>query len=115
MTGFSVEPERLETFARTSDARKTDFAELRGEMHQIRVGRDSFGHIPFIGSKIYEAYDEHVAACEEAVTSAMGAMSAVASGVRAVAAAYSGGDAAMGEDLNVWQRAIEGVEIGGHR
>lgn len=106
--GFTVAPEVLERFAGTSDDRATDLTDLRTTMDEIRVGQDAFGHIPFLGSQIYDAYDEHVAACEELVTEAAGAMSAVASGIRAVVTEFVQGDRAMGDDLDAVNRALDG-------
>lgn len=106
--GFTVEPAVLERFAGTSDDRATDLNNLRSEMDDIRVGRDAFGHIPFLGSHVYDAYDEHVAACEELVTEAAGAMSAVASGIRAVVTEFVTSDRAMGDDFAAVDRALSG-------
>jgi hypothetical protein len=111
MTGFKVDPPRLEAFARTSEDRTTAYTTVRATMHDIRLGRDAFGHIPFLGNSIYQAYDEHVEACEEAVTSAATAMAAIASGIRAVVAAYQDGDARVGEDLAAWQHAVDAVRV----
>lgn len=106
--GFTVTPEVLERFAGTSDDRASDLNDLRTTMDEIRVGRDSFGHIPFLGSQIYDAYDEHVAACEELVTEAAGAMSAIASGIRAVVTEFEETDRARGADLAAMERALDG-------
>lgn len=106
--GFTVTPEVMERFAGTSDDRAGDLTDVRGRMDGIRVGRDAFGHIPFLGSQIYDAYDEHVAACEELVTEAAGAMSAVASGIRAVVTEFVEGDRQAGDDLEVLNRAMDG-------
>jgi hypothetical protein len=104
--GFKVEPPVLEAFAGTSDDRRAAYETLRRQMTDIRVNRDAFGHIPFLGSSIYDAYDEHVEACEEAVTSAATAMAAVAAGIRAVVIAYLDGEAKIGEDLAAINRAM---------
>lgn len=112
MPGFTVEPEILETFAGTSDGRASDLNGIRQAMGDIRVSPDGFGHIPFLGSSIYDAYDEHVSSCEEAVTEAAGAMSAVASGIRAVATAYLEGDRAAGEDAEALEGALGAVRFG---
>lgn len=112
MSGFTVEPEVLETFAGTSDGRAADLSRIRQTMGDIRVSPDGFGHIPFLGSHIYDVYDEHVSSCEEAVTEAAGAMSAVASGIRAVVAAYLEGDRAAGQDAVALQRALDSVRFG---
>lgn len=112
MPGFTVEPEVLETFAGTSDDRASDLSRIRQTMADIRVSPDGFGHIPFLGSHIYDVYDEHVSACEDAVTEAVGAMSAIASGIRAVVAAYVAGDRAAGEDAEALRRALDSVRFG---
>lgn len=113
MPGFTVDPQVLETFAGTADGRAAGLRRIRETMDDISVGPDAFGHIPFLGSYIYDAYHDHVAACEEAVTEAAGAMSAVASGIRAVVAAYQEGDRAAGEDAAALERAIDGMRLGG--
>lgn len=104
--GFKVDPPVLESFAGTSDDRRAAYEALRQKMTDIRVNRDAFGHIPFLGSSIYDSYDEHVEACEEAVTSAATAMAAVAAGIRAVVIAYLDGEAKIGEDLAAINRAL---------
>jgi hypothetical protein len=111
VAGFTVDPPQLETFAGTSDGRADDLSSIRESMSDIRVSSDGFGHIPFLGSEVYDAYNDHVSACEDAVTAASGGMSAVASGIRAVVLEYLEGEAAIGADAAALNEALDGVRI----
>ena len=84
MTEMKIDAAALEAFAKASDRRRHDFDQVRKQADQTRVDRESFGRIPGIGSRVYGAYDEHVRACEDGISSAGEAMAAIASGVRAV-------------------------------
>jgi hypothetical protein len=84
MTEMKIDAEALEAFAKASDRRRQDFDQVKKHADQTRVDRESFGRIPGIGERVYDAYDEHVRACEEGISSAGEAMAAIASGVRAV-------------------------------
>jgi hypothetical protein len=84
MTEMKVDAAALEAFAKSSDRRRGEYDGVRTQADQTRVDRESFGRIPGIGSRVYSAYDEHVRACEEGISSAAEAMAAIASGVRAV-------------------------------
>ena len=84
MTEMKIDAAALETFAKASDRRRQAFDQVRRQADQTRVDQESFGRIPGIGARVYAAYDEHVRACEDGISSAGEAMAAIASGVRAV-------------------------------
>jgi hypothetical protein len=108
MTEMQVHSGALETFARSSDNRRRDFDDVKTKAAQVRVGRESFGKIPGIGSRVYEAYDEHVRACEDGIASAAEAMAGIASGVRAVITNTDNANEAIQESLRGIH--IRGVE-----
>jgi hypothetical protein len=83
-----VEPAALEAFAKTSDERRHSFDRLRTQVDQAHVSSDSFGRIPGIGERVYQAYDEHVQGCADGVSSAAEAMAAIASAMRATVNTY---------------------------
>ena len=67
MAQFTVHPEALHAFADRADGYGDSLDTLATQVADARVGRDAFGHIPFVGSKIYDAYDEHVDQAEAGV------------------------------------------------
>jgi hypothetical protein len=105
MVAFHVEPPALERFAASSVDRQGDLADLRGRMQEVHVPRDSFGHIPGIGGRVYDAYDEFVSGCADSVASAAETMASIASAVRGVVHAYLTSDHAAEDSMN----AVEGV------
>jgi hypothetical protein len=106
VTDLYVEPEALGIFARTSDHRRTDFDQARRRAEQIEIGRDSFGRIPGIGSRVYNAYKEHLHGCMEGIASAAEAMAAVAAGVRSVMLNYTGAEGAITDDVATVRRTM---------
>ncbi|HEX6499539.1 MAG TPA: type VII secretion target [Micromonosporaceae bacterium] len=111
MTGFKVEPQALERFAATSDARGDAFGNVRAAMAAAEVPGDSFGRIPGIGARIFQAYQQHVHACTEGIASAAEAMTAIAEGVRGMAANYHDADSASNDNMT----ALHGRLAGGAR
>ena len=57
---FEVHESALEQFAKTSDSRCRQLEQYLEQANQLAVSPDAFGHIPFIGSRVYQAYSEHV-------------------------------------------------------
>ena len=101
-----VDAAALEAFAQSSDRRRGEFDRVRDQADQTRVDRESFGKIPGIGARVYEAYDEHVRACEDGIASAATAMASIASGVRAVIINTGRANEAI-------QESLRGIEIRG--
>lgn len=108
-----IEPDVLEDFARSSDRRCGQYGQVRQQITQVRVGRESFGKIPWISSKVYNAYDEHVSGCEDGLNSAYAAMSAIAGGVRKVISSYEKSEEASKDDSHVIERALKNTDIRG--
>jgi hypothetical protein len=100
-----VEPPALERFAGTSIDRQQDLGDLHGRMEAVHLPRDAFGHIPGIGSRVYEAYDEFVNGCADSLSSAGESMASIAFAVRAVVQAYLGSDQAAADSMT----AVQGV------
>jgi hypothetical protein len=105
---MKVDAAALEAFAKSSDRRRGEFDRVKSKTDETRVDRESFGKIPGIGSRVYEAYDEHVRACEDGIASAAEAMAGIASGVRAVIVNTDRANEAVKESLRGIQ--IRGVE-----
>jgi hypothetical protein len=106
MSDFYVEPAALERFAATSMDREHDFHDLRTRMNNVHLPRDSFGYIPGIGNRIYDAYTDFVDGCADSLASAAESMAEIAAAVRGVVSAYATSDqtahnrhAAIGSDL----------------
>jgi hypothetical protein len=105
---MKVDAAALEAFAKSSDRRRGDFDRVKTQADGTRVDRESFGKIPGIGARVYNAYDEHVRACEDGIASAAEAMAGIASGVRAVIVNTDRANEAVQESLRGIQ--IRGVE-----
>jgi hypothetical protein len=106
MTEMKVDKAALEAFAKSSDRRRQDFDQVKTQANETRVDKESFGRIPGIASRVYGAYDEHVRACEEGISSAGEAMAAIASGVRAVIVNTDNANEAV-------QESLRGIDIRG--
>jgi hypothetical protein len=113
VTDFEVDPPVLETFAGTSDGRRSSFDTEHQNIQNAHVAKESFGRIPGIGERIYQAYDQHVQACADGIASAAEAMAAIASGVRAVVANYKGSDDTAAHNLDTVHHQLDGVTIRG--
>jgi hypothetical protein len=100
MAEVKIDAAALEAFAKSSDQRRGDFDKVRTQADQARVDKESFGRIPGIASRVYGAYDEHVRACEEGISSAAEAMAAIASGVRSVIVNIDNANEAIQESLS---------------
>jgi hypothetical protein len=100
MSDFMVDPAALERFARTSMDRRDEFDELHRRMERVAVPQDSFGHIPGIGHRVYEAYHEFVAGCADGIASAAEAMASVAAAVRGVVTEYEASDRSAADALD---------------
>jgi hypothetical protein len=57
---FEVHESALEAFAKTSDSRCRQLEQYLEQAKQLAVSPDAFGHIPFIGARVYQAYNQHV-------------------------------------------------------
>ncbi len=108
---FYVDPPVLEQFASLSDGRKSQYDTLHTQLADAHIGSDSFGHIPMVGSRIYEAYDEHVQACTEGVQSAADSMAAIATALRGVVANYTGADTSGRTDMQVINDTMGDITI----
>jgi hypothetical protein len=67
---FDVHESALGQFAKTSDARSEQLQEYIKEAAQLAVSPDAFGHIPFIGPRIYQAYKNHVTETTDGLSAA---------------------------------------------
>lgn len=115
MSGFKVEPQALERFATTSDARGDAFNNVGAAMAAAAVPRDSFGRIPGIGERIFEAYQKHVQACTDGIASAAEAMASIASGVRGMADNYHDTDSASHDHMKALHGQLDAASMGGAR
>lgn len=88
MTGFTVDADALVAFAERCDGYATQMDTLVQRLHDARVGRDAFGHIPSVGSRIHTAYDQHVDHATQATTDAASALHAVSTNAALTAAHY---------------------------
>ncbi len=88
MAGFTVDPDALTTFAQGCDDLGDSVGTLLKQLAAARVGRDSFGHIPSVGSRIYTAYDSHVEHCTDGLTEAEDALHSTAAKAALTALQY---------------------------
>jgi len=115
LADFKVDPPALEQFARTSMDRRDEFDELHRRMADVAVPRDSFGHIPGIGHRVYDAYHDFVTGCADGIASAAEAMAAVAAAVRGVVTEYVASDRSAADALDGVNNDLGNVNIRGVR
>jgi len=85
---LEVHESALEQFAKTSDARSQQLAQYVQQARQLAVSPDAFGHIPFIGARIYQAYSEHVTQAEDGLSAAAGVMATTSLVISAAVTMY---------------------------
>lgn len=73
----------LNQFAGTSDARATSFRQLHTRAGQIQVDGNAFGYM--FGRLVYSAYEQHVQAISDGLTSAADSMTEIADSIRETA------------------------------
>ena len=88
MTGYRVQPEALTAFAQRCENYGDSMDALSKSLIEAQVGRDAFGHIPEVGSKIYDAYDKHVEQCKQAAAAAASSIHSVGANVAITSAHY---------------------------
>jgi hypothetical protein len=108
-----VETTALEAYAKTSDDRRHSFDRLRTQVDQAHVSSDSFGLIPGIGPRIYQAYNDHVQQCADGVSSAAEAMAAIASAMRATVSTYRKSENANEDAARTVESGIGDISIRG--
>jgi 2-keto-3-deoxy-6-phosphogluconate aldolase len=113
MTDLYFETHALGAFAKTSEHRKTDFDQALTRANQIKVGAGSFGHIPGIGPRVHNAYNDHQQSCTEGIGSAAEAMSAIAAGVREVMLNYTGAEGSITDDVKTVKKTMGDIDIRG--
>lgn len=89
--GFTVDPDALGDFARTSHARADDFDEIRGRLRGGAVGRSSFGIMP-ASFTLYDQYESCLDECLQALADGVEVMETIAEGVTAERDAYLASD-----------------------
>ncbi|MDT0202223.1 hypothetical protein [Nocardioides sp. AE5] len=67
-------PEALTAFADRAEELSESLDGHISRVEGARVGREAFGRMPFIGSRIHTAYDEHVDGTEEGMEQARDAL-----------------------------------------
>jgi len=85
---FEVHESALEQFAKTSDTRSQQLAQYVQEARQLAVSPDAFGHIPFIGPRICQAYSAHVTQSEDGLSAAAGVMALTSALIKAAVTTY---------------------------
>ena len=115
VSDFRVDPPALEQFAAASTDRGHEFDDLHTRMRGLRLPRDSFGYIPGIGGRVYDAYDEFSHGCTDAIASAAESMASIATAVRGVATAYLGTDQAAHDRQATIEADLDGIDIRGPR
>lgn len=108
-----VETDALETYAKTSDNRRHAFDQLRAQVDQAHVSSDSFGRIPGIGERVYQAYDQHVQQCADGITSAAEAMAAIASAMRDTVNTYRTAESTNEDAARTIESGLRDVSIRG--
>ncbi|WP_018348610.1 hypothetical protein [Longispora albida] len=108
-----IDPDKMETFAKSSDQRQKDFNTQATKMKETQLPEDAFGRIPFFSHHLYSIYNDHVKVCLDGIESAATVMTGIANGVRAVVANHEAGDAAMKTDLQAMEDAMGNTKIKG--
>lgn len=88
MTGFIVQIDALLDFAKKCEALGDQMDTLSKSLNDATVGRDAFGHIPMVGSRIYDAYDQHVDQCKETAASSASMIHSIGANVAITAGQY---------------------------
>jgi hypothetical protein len=100
---FTVDPDALEAFSRSALKHAETIGVLLAQLDGAKIGRDSFGHIPWVGSAIYDAYDEHVDACRSSIEATRDGIDSISAGVALSALGFLSSDKSASE-----------IFVGGH-
>lgn len=92
--GFKVIKSALETFAGSSEQRAQEFGQCLAEARQLKLSPDAFGRLPMVSSRVYQAYNSYVSACEKGIGQAATAMSQIKGGINTTLADYDQADTA---------------------
>lgn len=104
MTGVAggtdfCEPDVLLAFTDRAEAIAESIDRLVTRLDEARVDSGAFGRMPFIGEKIYTAYDDHVRDTKQGITEAQSAVLGAGAAVAQCAAAWLQAEAATLEAM----------------
>jgi uncharacterized protein YukE len=92
VNGFEVNTDALRGYGMFADGRAEALRSRLQDLDQAQIGRDAFGHIPGIGARIYDAYDQHIDNIGRALTETIGLVGQIQKSIDDCADLYEGID-----------------------
>jgi uncharacterized protein YukE len=85
MSDIEVDPDALDDHAKRWDDKAESASGWNPVLRSAELGRESFGYIPGIGNRVWDAYEQLRNVCQQVTTDAVDVMSAVGDGLRKTA------------------------------
>lgn len=85
---FTVNRTQLDRTADDFGIMHTSAGQTQQTIQAIPLGESDFGRVPWLNTRVWEAYDEHRTACLASMTELTGALQNVSEGLHATSAAY---------------------------
>ncbi|SHJ15634.1 hypothetical protein SAMN02745244_01848 [Tessaracoccus bendigoensis DSM 12906] len=108
MTDFTVNYAELRGAADDFDAMHGTATTQLTKLDSVGLGQPDFGRIPWLQTRVYEAYAGHTADCSESLTELTQALAAARDGLRQCAEAYEGYDNSAAEALSGFFEGVFG-------
>jgi hypothetical protein len=85
MSDIEVDPDVLDDYAARWDTMAETASGWNPVLQAAELGRESFGYIPGIGNRVWDAYEQLRDVCQQVTLGAVEAMSSVGDGLRSTA------------------------------
>ena len=108
MTDFTVNyPELRSASDAFGSMHQTATSQLTS-LNSIQLGQPDFGRIPWLQTRVFEAYSEHTSDCSESWTELVEAIAAARDGLAQSAEAYESYDASAAEAITGFFQGVLG-------
>lgn len=88
MTDFTVDRQQLLQAVTSFEQLATKADTIRQTLAAVPLTQPDFGRVPWLQSRVWEAYDQHTQDCSTSLTELHGALGNVGDGLESTAAAY---------------------------
>lgn len=109
MTDFTVDRQQLMQAAQSFDQLATRATAIKQALDAVPLVQSDFGRVPWLQSRVWEAYDEHTSDCSSSLEELHGALTNVRDGIESTATAYRIVDDAAEQAATY---IVQGMEVG---
>lgn len=112
MPGFDVDPDVLDEYAVRWDDTAVNASTWNPMLQSAELGRESFGYIPGIGNRVWDAYEQLRDLCQQLTLDTVEAMSSVGEGLRATANNHRKAEDLIDSRIMLTEAGLDGVNGG---